>query len=723
MAQQQQVRIDDPPRSCSTYRELYATASYQSGEPVPARLLASYRFNEVAGGGERPTPASLIEQTLVFSERRSMAFLCLVRTQGTKTKVRVLHRMMRFLELPDAEGGAMVDMSMGLLGDVRAAQIPAVGIDNSQFSVIGNAGVRVPTVATMPDHLDAAPPGLYLGPFTADTPGTEVVRPRVTQVLPLKYAAALIHRDGVAPDIAYQEIYGLLEADDMLQVCADVITWLRVACTARGGAGELAPIPAVAQAFPILLLPAAVSEYVATKVEGDLLGFQNSLGRAAGGTGAEETPVVAAILRQLAEGVGADRNARGPKSVEEAYRETYPVLLRFCHVDSVEALAPLWGRLARGSKGEMHSILQQEFTKVCAGRGLTPDVYCPAVTSNVKQLVTSLNFAGHGKDDITVGCQPFLVAYSGADDHYRAMDDATLANQFDQGTANPSLADIREIRDKERIKLPKDLNQVGYTLRRYAVLAHALFQGPGATNPFVECLWILANVFNERLPVYLSEHQRLQGTAWYDVYPAHIVRHVQVNSTYEYLQALHQTPAGGTPPPLPSFQELHRCLQRGSFQASAEWLPLPPSLTVAPPAPASITPVGVSAIAVRTARAAAGGGSVVSALTGPTSSAGTSRDNGSTGVYTLNPARDAEFDALQLRPGMRQLLQANPPPRNDGNVEFCVSWWGRGGCYTNCGRAASHRPFANATERTRLLEFVRTHLTTTPTPAASAAST
>ena len=353
--------------------------------------------------------------------------------------------------------------------------------------------------------------------------------------------------------------------------------------------------------------------------------------------------------------------------------------------------------------------------RVCTGRGLTPDVYCPAITTNIKQLIASLNFAGYGKDDITVGCQPFLVSYSGPEDHYRAMEDASFANQLDQGTANPSLADIREIRDKEMIKVPRDLNQVGYTLRRYAVLAHALFQGPGATNPFVECLWVLANVFNDRLPIYLGEHQRLQGTAWYDVYPAHIIRHVQVN-VYEYLQALQQAPAGAGVPPPPSFQELHRCLQRGSFQASAEWLPLPPSLTVVPTAPMTMTPAGAAAIAARTARASSGG-SVVSGLTATTASTGTTR-GGSTGTYTVNPARDV--DALQLRPGMRQLLTANPPPRNNNNDEFCVSWWGRGGCYTNCGRAPTHRPFANAAERTRLLEFVRTHLVVTP-PAAPAA--
>ena len=52
---------------------------------LEARLIHSYQFNEAACGGERPTPASLIEQTLALSERRSMTFLCLVRTGGTST--------------------------------------------------------------------------------------------------------------------------------------------------------------------------------------------------------------------------------------------------------------------------------------------------------------------------------------------------------------------------------------------------------------------------------------------------------------------------------------------------------------------------------------------------------------------------------------------------------------------------------------------------------------
>ena len=255
-----------------SYHDFYTTEGPRDTSD-PARLLASYRFTEAAGGGERPTPSSLKERSLALSDRRPLAFLCLHRKAGgTNVEVRILHRLMRFYELPaDAidEGG--VDICMGLLGDVRAAQIPVVEVDNTIFSLVGGA-VRVPTLAVMPDHLATAPPGSFLGPYGVDTPGTELVRPRMTQVLPLKYAAALVHRDGVSPAMAYQELQGMLEADGTQATCTDVLTWLRVACTARGGAGDLAGIPAVAQDFPLLLLPTVISDYVASKVAGDLPG-------------------------------------------------------------------------------------------------------------------------------------------------------------------------------------------------------------------------------------------------------------------------------------------------------------------------------------------------------------------------------------------------------------------------------------------------------------------
>lgn len=287
-----------------------------------------------------------------------------------------------------------------------------------------------------------------------------------------------------------------------------------------------------------------------------------------------------------------------------------------------------------------------------------------------------------------------------------------VANQLEQGTAQASLSDIRDIREKEKVKLPRDLHQVSLTLQRFAVLAHVLFQGPGEPNPFVRCMWLLASTFHERLPLYLVQHHDVvMGTPWAAVYPAYVVRHVQIN-IYEYLQSLVQV-GGASASELPSFQELLRDLQRSSFNKSSSWLPLPVSVTVDP---AVSNPTGAASVTTRTTRALTA--SITSGLTSATGGGrGTSISATTTmqSAYVANPARDSEFDALQLPPQMRELLRTHPLPANDAGNEFCVSWWGRGGCYTNCGRATTHRPFASAAERTRLLAHVRAHLMAPPT--------
>jgi hypothetical protein len=191
----------------------------------------------------------------------------------------------------------------------------------------------------MPELLAAAPPGSYLGSYGADVPGTELVRNRVTQVIPTKYAAALVHRDGVAPATEYQELAGMLEADGTMEACADVLTWLRVACAARGGAGELAVMPPVAQVFTLLLLPYTVSNYVASKVAGDLLGRQPQ-----GLSGPAWDQMVQAVQQLATTAAGGGRKQQKPKGMAEACCKTFPVLLLYCQVQTVDLEAPWqWG--------------------------------------------------------------------------------------------------------------------------------------------------------------------------------------------------------------------------------------------------------------------------------------------------------------------------------------------------------------------------------------------
>lgn len=83
-------------------------------------------------------------------------------------------------------------------------------------------------------------------------------------------------------------------------------------------------------------------------------------------------------------------------------------------------------------------------------RGLTPDLYRPVVITGLKQMVTSLNVADNGPDDLTAGCQPFMLTYTGPNNHYHALDNAMVASQLDQGMAQASLVDIRDISQRKR---------------------------------------------------------------------------------------------------------------------------------------------------------------------------------------------------------------------------------------------------------------------------------
>lgn len=149
-------------------------------------------------------------------------------------------------------------------------------------------------------------------------------------------------------------------------------------------------------------------------------------------------------------------------------------------------------------------------------------------------MVTSLTFVGNSPDDLTAGCQPFLVVYTTQHHHYCALDeDAMVANQLDQGTTSASLVDIRKIREKERVKVPQDLNQqVCLTICQYAILVH-------------KCMsLLLANNFHEQVPHFLGQHQGLAGTPWENVYAAHILCHIHIN-VVEHLQSLQAIDGAG----------------------------------------------------------------------------------------------------------------------------------------------------------------------------------
>jgi hypothetical protein len=86
------------------------------------------------------------------------------------------------------------------------------------------------------------------------------------------------------------------------------------------------------------------------------------------------------------------------------------------------------------------------------------------------------------------------VTYTSARALQEAQEVASTTQQLEQGSQNASLADIKSIKERERIRFPRDLHHVCITLQRYAVLL---------------TLWALADDFRTKLPFLLDSHQNL----------------------------------------------------------------------------------------------------------------------------------------------------------------------------------------------------------------------
>ena len=564
--------------AATSYRQLLSDQTRDAVHAQPGAYLAGYRFE----GGAQPVPAPVVlrDQTVQMCDRQPMAFLCLVpRLDGT-AEVRILHRFMRYLDLPGEVATGFDDHVLGLLGDVRPNQIPVVDVP-ANILHLTTAGIRVPTAATMDDVVAAWAEGpTFLGPFAEGDPNTEVVRPRNLQLLPSRYAAImLVHRERVSPRMAYRELAGAFQADGTVEACGDVVAWLRVACTCRGGGGAQANTPMVLVTLPPVHLPDGVYDYVNSKITSDLPALRGGPVDPRLLAPTADTSHLVEVVRALTGRSLASGDERAPKTIADAYKETYSVLLLFNRVDGADAVAPVWKRLANAHKSEQQTILQQEFAKVCTARGLAAELYCPVVTTALKQMITSFNFAGVGPDDLATGCNPFQVTYTGASDYYAAQATAGVAHQLEQGTSNANLSDIQAIKDKEKVRFPNDMHQVGITLQRYAVLVQTLFQGTATTavHPFVRAVWELATGFQTRLPFIMDRHHGLRmGSALHQSYPARILRTVQIQG-YEYLQRIGASSGDAfrSVDNVPEFAPLLQDLQRSTFHTSNGWIPLP----------------------------------------------------------------------------------------------------------------------------------------------------
>ena len=70
-------------------------------------------------------------QTINLSDRQPTAFMCLTLGPGNTTRVGILPRLMRYMDMPGELASGFHDQALGLLGDIMPHKYPAVEVSGA----------------------------------------------------------------------------------------------------------------------------------------------------------------------------------------------------------------------------------------------------------------------------------------------------------------------------------------------------------------------------------------------------------------------------------------------------------------------------------------------------------------------------------------------------------------------------------------------------------------
>jgi hypothetical protein len=291
---------------------------------------------------------------------------------------------------------------------------------------------------------------------------------------------------------------------------------------------------------------------------------------------------------------------------------------------------------------------------------------------------------------------------------------ARLYGFLQQGDTSISLADLESLQSKELQSVPLTYWELEKSLGAFGNLV-AVVLGPA--HPL--CLaykemWTLINSgLRDDLHAVL-EHK-------FSIKPVHILRsiHLQFYSWFNHRR--HRLP-----PPLVDLKSIITQIIMGLYVIPH----LPPSLyqLANPKRPLATPSDSVPRLVSPGSASQSSGSSIsdassVSGLTPPTH-AGTQPPPTGRGAFIMNLNQHESLAAMD-RPQtkIKDIMGTAPPPKMADGTEMCLSFHLRGGCWSNCRRAANHAATLSANDLQRLKQYLtRRFATLTPTPTVSGAS-
>ena len=567
-----------PPK---TYAEYYNDLSRDPHQGNYVESMAD--FNVPLNGNSRYAPGPLLQRvTSAAATDTPLTFVTLCRSLNADPAdpghIRLFHRVSTYLPTVGSPATVWDNSSFALAGDLIDGQATIVPWVEANFNLSGNQ-VLVPSDATLDQLLAGNPNDQFVGPFNAGDQGVELIRSRVSMLVPFRYVNIFLPGP-LTPRDAYLRVAGAIAAQHDEAACRPLLNFLKLALT-RSAAQQPSPLarqhPVLAHAQDAQL----VSHYMRL-IRRDLPGLDTQPTTQAG-------QAIAAGLGQLVDQQrlmrqdAIDREqAKVNKTPTDLFGEAgLARLLRVCQVPTEVHLPAVYLELARAPKSNRRLTLQKAIDEaadaISHGRSFT-------VTPNLLLKVTGLTFAMIDPDQLDQGIQPFIVTRrtptTEAQSDARAREyDAMMA-----GAGAPALSDVQTLTSPDSVGLPTRIEDTKQSLENFLVLSQVLYGAQHVLTRYIR------QEYNDLIRNYAELDNKV--LAGHHLLPAQLLRYIQVIANYwvtQQLRATHDVP-------LPTFTPIVQQSTMGSFgwviAIPAAYLQLPSAPTWPPvsgPAPAPAT--------------------------------------------------------------------------------------------------------------------------------------
>jgi hypothetical protein len=486
--------------------------------------------------------------------------------------------------------------------------------------------------------------------------------------VPPKYIPIVLGQR-LTPREAYTRLGGAIRDDGQDVDCANLLNFLRAACTIP----TVGTVPTIQRPpAQVLRVDEALYRHLRTNIVlRDLPSLQES-------NLLEPSLHVAQAINELVSEQRATRADTLARRLEDAsttpegkWGPSLEIILRLTHSASAAALPPLWKDLAAATKRFEATAITRSIAATALLMGVAADS-APIVTPSLAAKLVTFNFGHPNSDDLNEGIHPFTVGYRSPTEADHARAQAQQHAMLMEGAA-PRLADVIQLASTDKVRLPTTCLQAGITLESYRVLLQACL---GADHP----LTLEYSTFVRTWPQFAPKFEHQMSSQ--PLTPVLVIRWVQLRLNVWFTEQAASPLALVTP----DLQRLYR-----DFRLEVPWQPSIPAAFTVRPRPVASTPAGAPTAPRQ-------------AATLSTSAATPAQ------AFVANPSQKPELLPWKDLPGtLRQYLRPPggtpvPPPKNDAGGEHCLSWHLRGKCNTGCSRAGDHKT-PNTGEVTRLVAW------------------